>query len=512
MTRRGRPPHPDVLTPREWEVLDLVREGLANEQIAQRLGISVGGVKYHVSEILGKLGLDNRADAARWQPGQARRWWAVLGAPLAWRPRLSVLSGALAGGLALAVAAGIGVLVWSLAATDSAPGQDAPASVAEAYELMLAAADRPGSVLHTTIRNENRGKSDAVTNRLYTKDLWIDADDEILREEFHKDPAWDADLDDETMAIYAGGYAYLPDGPGEAIRSEVEEFCPGSDSVVIARLLECGGLTFHQLGPAGELEFDTQYEGHDAFAIVSTQVGEGETDAGTPIPALTRSSLYVDSQELLPLGYVAELYLNDELEITFTATYEHEFVPPESLPEAFFDPRSIGYGAEDPSPHLDLIAQDVPVYWFGEEQDPSGGTGPIGLANVYPVDSAGARRMYYETPDSAGTLDVVLWTPEEWDASPIKHFLSDASCVERSELVVGDRTASTYVLPYQPPSVDPGERDACEREAYELRLSEYARIAVLEFEGVVVELRPHGLGTYDSLPALEALLAELRPR
>ncbi len=57
MGRRGRPPYPDVLTPRQWQVLELLRLGLTNEQIAARLGISVDGVKFHVSEILGKLGV-----------------------------------------------------------------------------------------------------------------------------------------------------------------------------------------------------------------------------------------------------------------------------------------------------------------------------------------------------------------------------------------------------------------------------------------------------------------------
>ena len=66
MRRRGRPPHPDILTPRQWEVLALVREGLTNEEIALRLGISADGVKFHVSEILGKLGVTSRNEAARW--------------------------------------------------------------------------------------------------------------------------------------------------------------------------------------------------------------------------------------------------------------------------------------------------------------------------------------------------------------------------------------------------------------------------------------------------------------
>jgi DNA-binding CsgD family transcriptional regulator len=67
MRTRGRPPYPDILTPRQWEVLALLREGLSNEEIARRLGISLDGVKFHVSEILGKLGVSNRNEAARWQ-------------------------------------------------------------------------------------------------------------------------------------------------------------------------------------------------------------------------------------------------------------------------------------------------------------------------------------------------------------------------------------------------------------------------------------------------------------
>src|SRR5439155_4157510 len=69
MAKRGRPPHPDILTPREWEVLALVRERLTNEGIAERLGITAAGAKYHVSEILSKLGLATREEAAAWQPG-----------------------------------------------------------------------------------------------------------------------------------------------------------------------------------------------------------------------------------------------------------------------------------------------------------------------------------------------------------------------------------------------------------------------------------------------------------
>lgn len=63
---RGRPPHPDVLTPAEWRVVEGVRHGMSNARIAARRGISVDAVKYHVANAVLKLGLDNRAALRRW--------------------------------------------------------------------------------------------------------------------------------------------------------------------------------------------------------------------------------------------------------------------------------------------------------------------------------------------------------------------------------------------------------------------------------------------------------------
>ena len=65
MRRSGASPagHGD-LTTREREVLRLVVEGLANKQIAQRLGIGEKTIKTHVSRVLAKLGVEDRTQAA----------------------------------------------------------------------------------------------------------------------------------------------------------------------------------------------------------------------------------------------------------------------------------------------------------------------------------------------------------------------------------------------------------------------------------------------------------------
>jgi NarL family two-component system response regulator LiaR len=51
------------LTPREQEVLALMVEGLSNPDIAERLVVSRSTAKAHVSNILSKLGVSNRAEA-----------------------------------------------------------------------------------------------------------------------------------------------------------------------------------------------------------------------------------------------------------------------------------------------------------------------------------------------------------------------------------------------------------------------------------------------------------------
>jgi two-component system, NarL family, response regulator LiaR len=60
----GNPPTPEPLTEREVEVLQLVAQGISNTEIAEKLVISEATVRTHIGNILIKLHLANRVQAA----------------------------------------------------------------------------------------------------------------------------------------------------------------------------------------------------------------------------------------------------------------------------------------------------------------------------------------------------------------------------------------------------------------------------------------------------------------
>jgi DNA-binding CsgD family transcriptional regulator len=135
-SRRGRPPHPEPVTPAEARVLELVREGMPNAEIAVRLGLSVNTVKYHVSNLLAKAGVTDRAelrDARLDARPRTRRLRAFLPTLPLWLK--------LVGGAAAATVMGLGAVTYF--AADSSPTDDTFSSnnvpIPDGYERPSAA-------------------------------------------------------------------------------------------------------------------------------------------------------------------------------------------------------------------------------------------------------------------------------------------------------------------------------------------------------------------------------------
>jgi DNA-binding CsgD family transcriptional regulator len=143
-------------SPRQRQVLELMTRGRSNQEIADELGVSLDGAKWHVREIFAKLGVDSRDEAAEY-------WRARNGLRL----RFSRLARALVPGTAWAKAvlgtatlAGLGLatafVVIALQTTGGEPGvADAPPAVATATVIASAsptvsAPPTPGAPLTVT--------------------------------------------------------------------------------------------------------------------------------------------------------------------------------------------------------------------------------------------------------------------------------------------------------------------------------------------------------------------------
>ncbi len=150
---RGRPPHPDVLTPAEQRVLALVREGLTNAEIAIRLELSPTTVKYHVANMLSKLDLPDRHALAAWEaPERRRRPVALSALLLGWfvAPRRWVLPGsasparvAVGGLLGVVALMAVAAIVATAVAFRRSADEDLPAPPAGATSTQPPAASAP---------------------------------------------------------------------------------------------------------------------------------------------------------------------------------------------------------------------------------------------------------------------------------------------------------------------------------------------------------------------------------
>ena len=192
--RRGRPPYPGPLTPREWEVLRLIEDGLTNEEIAARLGISFAGARYHVAEIISKLGVSSRYEAVAWaqERSATQRPWAGL-VLLVSRLRLGSPVGVASVGV---VVAGVAIIAAALLLLRSGGASDPT----DSYESLAVSLDssnaeafirglpplqylEPGQVLYLrTETYERHGPkapqiyaANGIPVERFVREMWIEA-------------------------------------------------------------------------------------------------------------------------------------------------------------------------------------------------------------------------------------------------------------------------------------------------------------------------------------------------
>ena len=146
-------------TARQREVLDLIARSKTNQQIADALGVSLDGAKWHMREILSKLDVETREEAAEyWRrrtglaPRFARLFRAITGAGIAGK----WLATALAAGVVTGVAAlGFVLLAASgdsptVADTESLPATASTTTIASATASATATEDPSSRWLFAT--------------------------------------------------------------------------------------------------------------------------------------------------------------------------------------------------------------------------------------------------------------------------------------------------------------------------------------------------------------------------
>lgn len=334
------------LTAREQEVLELVRQGLTNGEIAERLSITSDGVKYHVTQILTKLGVSSRHEAVVVAFGEERRrWWSA-----ALASTLLKVSGAL---IATGILAFLAVLSWSL--LDSTKSTEEADEADNAYQAISAAVSREGQILHTTVSSEQDNGAP------YTIEMWVDGQDGAIR---YRVPPNTNDPDAtprETTVIIANGLSYIRESDGAAVKEEAQH-CQDVEPWLSALIL---------CDPAAQY---TTEDGTWVNEPAIVLIGERTVVIPTPEPNLVTprateqsepissppsiptevlggvetfvSRLYLDYTTYLPIAWTSQQTLNGE-EVSLTQlNFEHEFLPRSEDLLALFDPTSIGYNGE----------------------------------------------------------------------------------------------------------------------------------------------------------------------
>lgn len=152
---------PVRLTPRQHEVLELLAKRRSNQEIADKLGISLDGAKWHVREVLQIYGVGSREEAAerfRIEHGLPRRLWRMTWSAV----NVALVLGAAV--LALVVAA---VLIGvNLRGDEEQPAANVSPAASATSATVPTSTTTPGATVSAPSRATGQAFLDSVTSRL----------------------------------------------------------------------------------------------------------------------------------------------------------------------------------------------------------------------------------------------------------------------------------------------------------------------------------------------------------
>jgi len=338
---------PNQLTDREHEVLELLRRDFTNEQIARRLGISVDGAKYHVSQILSKLGVATREEAAAVALSERRRWW------VAWP-----LWGKIAGAATVAAAvAGLAVLAWGVVRTGG-PDERTVLSQTERSTLIEAATNavhRPGMVFHAVSKNGS--------------ELWIDGDRQLFRQQAGKEGE-----DGFVVRVGDGWKTTRVDvSTNQLVTLDLTSRVDANDHPVFNWIEPLRALVNAEDLSITKEKFSA---GHKIIVLEATTLVPFEDHPeGVPV----RWSVELDADSSLIQAYegglpsdVRRQFEGEGERVEYTTL---EFIDPTKLPADFFSPDVVRASISTAERRVQQIeALGISVYWLGERLNTEGGT------------------------------------------------------------------------------------------------------------------------------------------
>jgi len=446
------------LTPQQERVLRGLAAGKTNWEIAQDLGLSLEGVKYHVSEIIGRYNVSSREEAvAAWHQEESvgakvRRSWAGLLAVPA-----STVAKVAAAGLAVALVSAVALTLWP-EGSGTAPVPQTFESPDDLLAAMATAASRDDDVLQVRSTRTFQESDGSPVLEFGDHNAYFDFENGRARIDYTKG----ADLTTDTVDYYTAwfnGQNFFErgpddDAPREGFLPERWHLCMDSPEFLTA-LIACGldSAPSNIAGAAPVFIATAEWNGNSARVIEYTYEYEG--GAGATVV----HRFYVDAVTLLPLaltttgGDAAGSPIG-----TLTQKFEAARIDRDDAVRALLDPRAEGFLT--PS-ERELEVLDNPrwrdrIYWLGREYAPGNGLPSFTLGDAsdadgwYNVTRPVLLRLRYETV-AGRVVYVELWEADGWEhfvGGLGEQFLGAGTCLQ-SEQLGANGTPVTFLSGYR---------------------------------------------------------------
>lgn len=333
-----------VLTKRQSEVIALIAKGRTNGQIAEQLGISIDGAKFHVGEILGRLNVSTRDEAAlAWKEAYSVRGRTASLVAALTATKVLAASAAIA---ALAVVAGVS---WAVFATG---GESNTHNDSVTVDDVIKATQKPGQALY--IEMSAPSGAEPVTLR-----AWYAPDIATARFETAANGVTEVMLNlDGRRVSYSPRDNILSDTPAPPRPA-------GAPDGAIAMVTHIGLLlppvTARFVGAEAR-------QGQHVYRFDAVDVLTRER-AGDRVPGTTyRYQLYLRIGDLLPVAIEATMEEPGKPASPIDAPrfVRAEFVDLSTLPPHFFDADVLKAEEVTPAESLALAGkQPFATFWLG---------------------------------------------------------------------------------------------------------------------------------------------------